>query len=303
MGADPHCLEEQLGISHVRFSHESAYPSDLAVDASQTALERAGLNSQDINAVFYWGIDREAQEPSTACFVARKLGMDDSHLQLAVDISNACHGMSAAIEAAEASILLGKWKHVLICTGEKASKRFQDLCQDVKQKKYSHGSVNELAGFLSCGDAGGAMILGRSENGSGIVYLKTATRPEHAPLCQLSDMFDKKKKVMKMKPICDATLDLCISMDPKSICSKVGWDLADVDYFVQHQVGKLPYLIGTRLYQVARKKSPEIYPRYGNLTSASIPAALDECAMKRGDKVIVQSSGSGIVVSQYAFVA
>lgn len=303
MGADPNCLEDQLGISHVRFSAEHEYPSDLAVNASVTALERANLKPFDIDAVFYCGIDRDAQEPSTACFVASKLGMNDAHLQLAVDISNACHGMSAAIEAAEASVLLGKWKNVLICTGEKASKRFHDLCSDVRENKYSKGCVTELAGFLSCGDAGAAIILGRSENDSGIVYLKTATRPEHASLCQLGDMFDQHKKVMKMKTICDATLDLTVSMKPKSIYRKVGWDLDDVDYFVQHQVGKLPYLIATRVYQLPRKKSPVVYPRYGNLTSASIPAALDECQIKKGDKVVVQSSGSGIVVSQYAFVA
>ncbi len=305
LGADADAVSRKLGITHVRFSADEEYPSDLAVRACHDAFAAADVSPGDIDALFYCGIDRDAQEPSTACFVADKLGMNDSHLSTAMDITNACHGFTAAIEVAEPHLILGRWRHVLICTGEKASNRFKEMRAHIQAGKYTADQVSELEGFFSCGDVGAAMILSASTDGSGIVHIKTATRPAHARSCQVGDLEDRVYKVMRMRQICYETFSLIRSVHAYSqeFLTGLGWHNEDINYFIQHQVGKVPYTVCNKLFGFDKSRSPRIFERLGNLTSGSIPAALKECDIKRGDKVLVNSTGSGIVVSQMAFIA
>lgn len=82
----------------------------------------------------------------------------------------------------------------------------------------------------------------------------------------------------------------------------LNWQPDDVKYLIQHQVGKLPYLIGTRIFGVPTSRCPEIFSRKGNLTSGSIPAILEQIEINKGDKVLISSTGSGIAASQMALV-
>ena len=283
LGIRADSVADKLRITHVRFSDGGQRPSDLAVLAAKSALEKAAMRASEIDAVLYCGIDRDSQEPSTASNTAHKLGMDDSHLQLAVDISNACHGFTSSIILAGAQIIAKNWRNVLICCGEKASNRFENIRQDIRAGKFSAEQAPELEGFLSCGDVGAAMILTASEDGKGIVYMKTATRPQHAGLCQVGDMLEKHKKIMKMREICDETEALLKSMEPKSICEHLGWNIDDIDYLIQHQVGLLPLVRGARCFGIPRSKCPSIFERLGNLTTASIPVTLDQCKIDHID--------------------
>lgn len=292
-------VADMLKITHVRQSEAHVKPSHLASEASKSALKKANLSAKEIDLVIYCGIHKDADEPSTACMVADQLGMSDPRLQLAVDVTNACHGLTASIDMVQDAILAGKYENVLICSGEKPSNWFRRLSRELKQGKYSKEEAQNLVGFYSCGDVGAATVLQKSNDGCGIVYFKSATRPQCAMSCYVG--LDEKFGFMDMRTISKQTLELGETMAPREICSKIGWDEPDI--LIQHQVGMKPYLKGLRAFGVKQGKCPKIFERLGNLTSASIVAAIEMAEIKKGDKVLVSSHGSGIGMSQYAFVA
>jgi len=145
----------------------------------------------------------------------------------------------------------------------------------VEQCPDLYRQVPELGGFFSCGDVGAAIVLSRDSSGSGLVYSNTRTSPEHAGLCQWGDVDNPYYKVMNMKEISKETISLVKRMS-SDLWEDLDWNPSDVKYLVQHQVGKLPYLVGTRLFRIPTARCPEIFSRKGNLTSGSIPAILEQ---------------------------
>lgn len=301
-GVGPDLVSKKLGITHVREADPDVAPSDLAAAASQIALDKAGLRACDIDAILFCGITRDMIEPSTACITGSKLGIDSPSLKLAPDITSACHGFTAAMELANAMIMTGQWNRVLLCTGEQNSSRLSRISQDIKRGKYSAEKAMDIVGFYSCGDVGAAMILEPSTNERGLVYMRSATNPDFASACHMGSWGDENHCSMNMEQICNETISLVKSMRPREIYTKLGWKTSEIDYLVQHQVGQLPYLAGSRVFNIPVPRCPKIFERFGNLTSASIPATLDQCDLSEGQKIITSSTGSGIAASQWAYV-
>lgn len=301
-GVPPNLISKKLGITHVRQADPDVAPSDLATAAALIALDKAGLCPKDIDAVLFCGITRDMIEPSTACIIAWKLGINSSSLKLAPDITSACHGFTAAMELANAMIATNQWNKVLLCTGEQNSSRLSRISEDIKNGKYTAEKAVDIVGFFSCGDVGAAMILERSKDESGLVYMNSATSPEFANACHMGTWGDENHCSMNMEQICNETIKLVKSMRPREIYSRLGWKVSEIDLLVQHQVGQLPYLAGSRVFNIPVLKCPKIFERFGNLTSASIPATLDQCDLKEGQKIITSSTGSGISASQWAYV-
>jgi len=98
---------------------------------------------------------------------------------------------------------------------------------------------------------------------------------------------------------------MVVGMAPKTLAG-VGWEMNDIDYFVSHQVGRSVQEHYLKKLGISKLKSVEIYPDYGNLTSASMPVCFDHLAqngkLKKGTKILMNSTGSGIVVSQGLYV-
>ncbi len=301
-GVLPSLVADKLGITHVRQADPDVAPSDLAAAASRIALDKAGLKPTDIDAIVFCGITRDMVEPSTACITGQKLGVGTPNLKLAPDITSACHGFTAAMQLANAMIATHQWQRVLLCTGEQNSSRLARIAQDIKSGKYTAEKAIDIVGFFSCGDVGAAMVLGPSDDERGLVYMRSATNPEFANACHMGSWGDENHCSMNMEQICNETINLVKSMRPREIYAQLGWNVAEIDMLVQHQVGQLPYLAGSRVFNIPVRKCPKIFERYGNLTSASIPATLDQCDLKEGQRIMTSSTGSGIAASQWAYV-
>jgi 3-oxoacyl-[acyl-carrier-protein] synthase-3 len=118
---------------------------DMAVEASNEAIAKAGINPADIGAVLFSTITHPHQTPSAAAMLADKIGANPAP---AFDISAACAGYCYGIAQADALVRSGMAKYVLVVGGEKLSD-FID-------------PTDRTISFL-LGDGAGAAIVGPSD--------------------------------------------------------------------------------------------------------------------------------------------
>ncbi len=119
---------------------------DMAVEASQEAIQKAGIDPTRIGAVILATITFPFQTPSGAALLADKVGAIGA---AAFDISAACAGYCYGIAQADALVRAGQAEFVLVVGAEKLS----DFI-DPKDRSIS---------FL-LGDGAGAAIVGPSDH-------------------------------------------------------------------------------------------------------------------------------------------
>lgn len=298
MGFSVNKVEEELGISHVRQSADSVLPGDLAIEASVSALAAFPGTEREIDAVLFCGIERDYTEPATAHRIARILGIEAS---LCLDISDACHGFTAGMALADLLLKSGQCRNVLVCTGERSSNKTKEIAEKFRTGELGRDRVADTFGAFTVGDGGGAMILSAECDGASIEEMQTVSKSKHEKLCFYSPWGERPTFAMKMGKICAATISLVREMIPQTL-NKLEWSKEDIDLMICHQVGKRPFDKYLELFDITAEKSIATYPKLGNMASATIPICYDllqqRGRLKRGEKVFVVSSGSGIVVTQ-----
>jgi len=119
---------------------------DMAVEASNEAIKKSGIDPAEIGAVILATITFPYQTPSGATLLAEKVG---AHGAAAYDISAACAGYCYGIAQADALVRAGTSRYVLVVGGEKLSD-FVD-------------PTDRSISFL-LGDGAGAAIVGPSDH-------------------------------------------------------------------------------------------------------------------------------------------
>jgi 3-oxoacyl-[acyl-carrier-protein] synthase-3 len=119
---------------------------DMAVEASNEAIQKAGIKPSEIEAVIFSTITHPYQTPSAASLLAELVGANPAP---AFDISAACAGYCYGIAQADSLVRSGTAKYVLVVGGEKLSD-FVD-------------PTDRSISFL-LGDGAGAAIVGPSDS-------------------------------------------------------------------------------------------------------------------------------------------
>ncbi|MDE2592511.1 MAG: ketoacyl-ACP synthase III [Actinomycetales bacterium] len=138
-------IRQRTGIITRRRASASRSLMDMAVEASQEAIKKAGIDPSEIGAVLFSTITHPHQTPSAAALLADKIGANPAP---AYDISAACAGYCYGIAQADALVRSGMAKYVLVVGGEKLSD-FID-------------PTDRTISFL-LGDGAGAAIVGPSD--------------------------------------------------------------------------------------------------------------------------------------------
>ena len=119
---------------------------DMAVEASNEAISKAGIKPEEIGTVILATITFPYQTPSGASLLAEMVG---AHGAAAYDISAACAGYCYGIAQADALVRAGTSKYVLVVGGEKLSDFIDPADRSIS--------------FL-LGDGAGAAIVGPSDH-------------------------------------------------------------------------------------------------------------------------------------------
>jgi len=268
---------------------------DLAERAGRQAIENAGLQGSDIDAVILATVTYFHQTPSGAAILADRLGATPA---AAFDISAACAGYCYGIGQADALVRSGNARHVLVIGAEKMSDFIDPTDRSIS--------------FL-LGDGAGAVVIGPSDTpGIGPTVWGSdgsqaqAIRQTHSwidvrdngagwPTLRQEGPSVFKWAVWQMAPVAQKALDAA------------GVTADDIDAFIPHQANMR--IIDQMIKQLKLPETVAVardIADTGNTSAASIPLAaerlLREGQVSSGALALQIGFGAGLVYAAQVVV-
>lgn len=283
-------IRTRTGIRERRIADNDVHAADMAAAASRVAMERAGVTAEGLDMILLSTATPDRLLPSTACDVQALLGARNA---AAYDYATACSGFLYGLSMAEAHIVSGQAETVLVCATEKMS------------------SIVDWTDRTTCvlfGDGAGAAVVQRATDERGILstFMKSdgtlaelLWRPGGGARIPLDiAVLDERSHYVKMagpEVFKSAVRAMCEAAE--TAMARAGVTSDDIDLMVPHQAN-IRIIEATAKY--ARMPMDKVYvnvDRFGNMSSASIPVALDEaCEMGRvgpGSLVLMVAFGAG----------
>lgn len=295
-------MSDKMGIIERRVAPSDAKPSDLAIPAAQKAIDKAdSIKPEDIDLVVFCGIERDQPEPATAHVIQDKLGLNARY---AFDIANACFGFIDGMQMATTYISCGIVRYALVVTGEVPTKVMR-AAVDVLKSGVDIKTARNIIGALSVGDAGGAVIIGPSEdNNSGFKLFNTISHSDFVEKCNYHQREDGTiDGQMKMGQLAGAFIK-CHNKLIGNTLDQLGWE--SFDWLLSHQIGKKPFEKLADINRIKKNKMVKTLDTLGNITSATFPVNFDLLSqsnnIKHGDKIGGCFAGSGIVIGQLGYI-
>ena len=269
--------------------------SDLALEATRIALERAGMQPKDLDCIIYATLSPDYCFPGGGVFLQRKLGVPGIP---ALDIRNQCTGFIYGLSIADGWIRTGQFKRILLVGTE------------VHSTGMDFGPAGRDIAVLF-GDGAGVAILGPTEaDGRGVLSTHLWADGRHAE--QLWCEVDASSRYPRVShqdldegrhyPIMNGreVFKHAVTRMPQSVRVALetnGLTEADVNLLIAHQANlRINELVQRQL----GLKDEQVYnniQRFGNTTAATIPIAIHECAesgrLQRGDLLVLTAFGSG----------
>ncbi|MFQ5538751.1 MAG: 3-oxoacyl-ACP synthase III family protein [Gemmatimonadota bacterium] len=288
-------IVERSGIRERRWVPEGMSGAEMARRATEMALEEAGLEVGDIDAIVLATLSPDVFFPGTGVFLQRDLGLFGIP---ALDIRTQCSGFVYGLSVADAWIRTGQYRTVLLVgveiqsTGMDISTRGRDIAVlfgDGAGVAILQATEEEGRGVLSThlhADGRYAEVLwgefGSSKHHPRI-NKEVIDQGRHYPKMQGKEVF--KHAVTRMPEVLMEALDAN------------GLGVEDVDLLIPHQANlRITQMVQRRL-KLPDEKVVSNIDRYGNTTAATIPIALAEAVrggrLERGDLLAMVTFGSG----------
>lgn len=281
----------RTGIAERRIASPGEYTSTFATKAAQRALEMAGLSADEIDLIVVATVTPDFPFPATACLVQNNLKASSA---AAFDISAACSGFLYSLLLVDKMIVTGAIRYALVIGAE------------VLSRVVDWTDRNTCCLF---GDGSGAVLLGASESGCGILsthihsdgsYWQLLHQPgigNRNPASRKS--FDERLFYINMQG--NEVFKLAVrAMEEAAHEALEANDLSidDVDIFIPHQANRrIIDAIGKRLGIPCEKVFVNLQ-KYGNTSAASIPIALDEAnrtgTIHPGNILLLDAFGGGL---------
>lgn len=282
-------IRTRTGISERRIASSDMASSDMAYEASVSAMGASGTSPDEIDGIIVGTITPDYFFPSTGCILQSRLGAGNAY---AFDLLAGCSGFLYALHVADGLIRSGSASTLLVLGAETLS-RIVDY--------------EDRSTCILFGDGAGAVIL-RSSDEPGIMSSCLNTNGDQWELLYMpgggsripatAESVRNKEHFLKMKGN-DVFKVAVKSLESASLeaIKKAGLAPDDIDFFIPHQANH-------RILEAVRKRldMPEDkvfsnVDRYGNTSSASVPIALDEAVrngkIKSGSTVLFAAFGAG----------
>src|ERR1700689_5244366 len=111
-------IRTRTGIGQRYAIRQGESLAQIAIEASRTALDRAGIPPPDLDATIVGPVCSEYAFPSFACQIQYGLGIPSIP---AFDVAAACSGFVYAVQVADAQMRAGDFKRVLVVGGDALS--------------------------------------------------------------------------------------------------------------------------------------------------------------------------------------
>jgi 3-oxoacyl-[acyl-carrier-protein] synthase III len=298
-------IRARTGIEQRRYvpNDETWYTSDLALRASQAALEDAGVEASDVDCIIFATLSPDIHFPGTAVFLQSKLGIDGENGCACYDIRQQCSGFVYGLQMADAFIRGGIYEKVLLVGAELHSHALD----------YSTRGRNVMVLF---GDGAGAVVVGKDDaaaEGSGILHTHCQADGSGAwnlylKVFDISQMplvnynpFDRDQnedlypQMVGKKVFLHAVRNMVVSIKRAMEETGLTWD--DIDWFVPHQANLRINEAVVEYGEIPPEKALNTIMWYGNTTAATVPLTIDhwrkEGKVKKGDRILSTVFGAG----------
>ncbi len=283
-------ITTRTGIRQRHIAIEGENNSDLAIKASRSALEMAGISPETLDLIIVGTLTPDMPMPSVACLVQSGLGATKAG---AMDLSATCSGFLYSLSVADKFIRCNPQMKILVIGSEVLSRRtnWQDRTTCV----------------LFADGAGAAVVTGSDgENGivsthlhaDGSVWELLTIRGLGTAFPVDQSILDKGWQYIEMqgRDVFKHAVKALESVAVEALEAS-GWMMDDIDLLIAHQANiRILEFLRERLALPEDKVFINIH-KYGNTSAASIPIALDEAnrqgRLRSGDKVLMISFGGG----------
>jgi len=273
----------RTGIRQRHIAADGEKTSDLALEASRSALRAAGIAAGDLDLIVMATTTPDMVFPSTACLLQAKLGVRNCP---AFDVQAVCSGFVYGLSTADSFMRTGQYRNALVVGAETYS-RILDW--------------SDRSTCVLFGDGAGAVVL-RRDSTPGILsshlhadgsYANLLTVPgtvaggkvSGRPLLQMDGGGVFKFAVKAMDDLVEEAL------------AANGMQKSDIDWLVPHQANIRIIQASAKKLGLSMEKVVVTVDRHANTSAASIPLALDEAVrdgrIRTGQHVLLEAVGGG----------
>lgn len=281
-------IRTRTGIERRHFAADGEYTSDLAANASRAALKDAGIEIGEIDAIIVATSTPDLTFPSAATMVQAKLGMTSG---FAFDIQAVCAGFVYALTTANALIVSGQSRRILVIGAETFS-RILD---------YSDRSTCVLFG-----DGAGAVVL-EAQDGTGtsadrgILATDLHSDGQFRDLLYVDGGVSSTGTAGHLRMQGNAVFRHAVEKlteTAHTALERAGLTSGDVNWIVPHQANLRIIAATSQRMQVPMDRVVVTVQDHGNTSAASIPLAMSvgkaRGQIKEGDLIVTEAIGGGL---------
>jgi 3-oxoacyl-[acyl-carrier-protein] synthase-3 len=286
-------IVQRTGVKERRVAEPGVATSDLALEASKAAIEAAGIPIEEVELIIVGTITPDTHCPAAANCLQAKLNAPHT---VTFDISAACSGFIFALNIAEQYLKAGTFRTVLVVAGEIMTRTL---------------NWKDRGTAILWGDGAGAVILsakpGRfkllsthihTDGANGANLLMPGGGSATTPISYQS--VDKDLHSLKMIGA-NQSVRVAVKHFANSCMEAVeahGLTIHDVDWIIPHQANLRILQALAKKLEVPMEKVYLTVHKYGNISSATVPIALDEAvrtgAIQEGQHVLLTAFGGGL---------
>jgi 3-oxoacyl-[acyl-carrier-protein] synthase III len=283
-------IMERTGIRERRIADADTGAAEMGAAAARIAMERANVLPGEIDVIVVSTATPDRLLPSTACDMQALLGATNA---AAYDISAACSGFLYALSVAEGHIASGNAEIALVVSTEKMS------------------GIVDWSDRSTCvlfGDGAGAAVVRRAVDGRGVLssYIRSdgtlaelLWRPAGGVRVPMDlAVLDEKSHLVKMagREVFKAAVRSMAEAADQALM-RAGLTGADIDLLIPHQANMRIIDATARYAGIPMDRVFVNVDRYGNMSSATVPIALDEALeqerIRPGHNVLMVAFGAG----------
>lgn len=271
----------RTGIEERRINEELSN-SEMAARAGAEALEKSGIDPNDLYCLILATYTPDTFSPASACKTHELLGLPE-HV-VSFDLNDACPGFLMALHVARGLLLQNPGKKALVIASEWNSD-FVDW--------------TDRQTCVLFGDGAGAAVIDL-ENDSPIYFTGGTKRGYESIQVKSSPRAGADHHVVRMngKEVFRFAVG-AMREAIEDLLAQSGLELDDIDHFICHQANLRILRHVQEKMGIPEEKFFLNVQRYGNTSAASSAMALAEAnekgLLKRGDKVLLVCFGAGLV--------
>jgi 3-oxoacyl-[acyl-carrier-protein] synthase-3 len=287
-------IRERTGIRERRIARENETAADMAAAAARAAMAKAGIEPGEIDILIVTTATPDRWLPSTACDLQALIGAGNA---MAFDLVAACPGWLYGLSMAEGYLAAGRGEIALVVATEKMS------------------AIVDWEDRTTCvlfGDGAGAGILRRASGDRGIIASHHRAdgnlgnllyRPGGGAAIPMSkEVLERKDHLLKMsgrEVFKNAVRSMADAAE--NALHNAGYTGDDIDLLIPHQANIRIVNATAKYADIPMEKVYINVDRLGNMSSASIPVALDEAlengVIGPGSLVLMAAFGAGFTWS------